>query len=229
MTTKTPIVLTGQTTLQSAQQLQPVLSVHVYEHALILSKATKTGMQEYPISPKALSKALGEKVVMRSGLLNPNIISVKEQGDTRTVVAYRPPQVTAIWLDGVDEPYNMPMPGMLMQRTIRGGRPTNYSIWAVKRRPMDESDQLYHAPLPNIGSTGSCWGTVQRPGPDQIKDNDLSPDWAQFLGSRFGNHMTGNRSRKYDKDVRKLYGELVGQDRYPLDDLMPTMTIAEVI
>jgi hypothetical protein len=41
------------------------------------------------------------------------------------------------------------------------------------------------------------------------------------LGSRFGNHYVSDASRQHPSDIRKMLLSLDGQDKYPLEDLVP--------
>jgi hypothetical protein len=79
---------------------------------------------------------------------------------------------------------------------------------------------LYHAPLPNVSENGVCWGTVMQPSMEELRSASLSPDWRQFLGSPFGNHTVNGKSRKFPKDLRKLYMALENKDKYPRNDLV---------
>jgi hypothetical protein len=94
-------------------------------------------------------------------------------------------------------------------------------MFAVKGRPRSTKAKLYSAPLPNVGSGGMCWGTVMRPTPEQLMSPNLEADWAAFLGSRFGTHNLSDKSKQHKNDLRKLYLELEGQEKYPMGDLIP--------
>jgi hypothetical protein len=83
---------------------------------------------------------------------------------------------------------------------------------------------LYRAPLPNINGDGSvCWGTVTKVKREALTGNDLAEDWAQLLGTPFGNHSVHGKCRSYDHDIRRLYIELEKRKArvYPKKELVP--------
>lgn len=208
----------GQSALQVAAQLQPRMTLTVYEHAIVMRRrGERGGMTEFAIDPSALAHALAAHVEFSTGLLSPNTLYVKQAGIARTVIEYRPPQVTGLWLEGSEAAIRIPLPGLIMFRTYNGGSP-NYRVFAVKERPTSLDADLFNAPLPNVGGGGVCWGTVAMPSREALEGVSLTEDWQQFLGSRFGNHTTEGKSKKH-KDIRNLYIALEGKKRYPLNDL----------
>lgn len=174
-----------------------------------MRRRTEAGTTEYPVSAEDIAAALASNVTFNTGLLTPNTICVLSEGAQRTVVEYRSPQKTALWLEGSEDPVRVPLPGLLLIRSITAGRDPDYRLYAVAERPATFDVPLYHAPLPNVYADGRiCWGTVARPGPEALAGNDLAGDWAQLFGTHFGNHMVHGKSRSYDHDIRRLYLDL---------------------
>lgn len=189
-----------------------------------MRKTTDDGMIEHPVSAEDVATALAAKVAFNTGLLTPNTICVLSEGARRAVVEYRPPQKTAIWLEGLEDPLRVPLPGLLMFRVTTASRDPDYRIYAVAERPTSYDTALYHAPLPNIYHTANvCWGTVARPKPDALAGNDLSADWAQLLDTPFGNHSVDGKCRRYPYDVRKLYLDMEKRNArvYPKREMIP--------
>lgn len=213
----------GQEALQVAQQLQPRMVLTVYDHSVIMRKrGPRGGMMEFAIDPSALASLLTTQVEFSTGLLSPNTLFVHQKGAQRTVVEYRPPEVTGLWLEGSEAAIRVPLPGLILIRVYSGGSPT-YRVFAVKSRPQSLDVPLFNAPLPNVSDTGVCWGTVAMPSAEALAGTSLAEDWRQFLGSRFGNHTTEGKSQKH-KDIRGLYVALEGKKRYPLNDLVAAKT-----
>ena len=211
----------GQTALDAAQQALPLLCLTFYDHAIILQKLSgKDKGMEYPVDPAAVAQALSAKIEFSTGLLNPNTLFVGQSGVQRKVIDYRPPQVTALWLDGEVDPLRVPLPGLIMRRITTDGKSPSYSLYAVQERPTIPDTPLYAAPLPNTGRDGTCWGSVARPTPAQLQGVSLEADWAQYLGSPFGSHQVDDKSLVFPKDIRKHFRVLAGTDSYPLDDLL---------
>ena len=72
-----------------------------------------------------------------------------------------------------------------------------YGVYAVKRRPETLDISLFHAPLPNVfGSGAICWGTVQRVTDTALRGASLAEDWTMLLGSSFGDHAVGGKSKR---------------------------------
>lgn len=211
-----PTNLTGTQALTVSREAQPLIILTVYQHAVTLHTP---GQTEYAIDPEQLHAVFQRDATISTGLLMPDILAVTESGEQRTVVAYRPAQPTAIWLEGSDDPVVVPMPALVMRRTT--GQRADYKVLAVKERPTTEDAQLYLPPLPNVGRNGVCWGTVRRPSKEKSRSNDLTPDWTAFLGSRFGNHDVGGKSRIYRDDIRKALLAYAKRDAWPTEDLVP--------
>ena len=221
----------GEKALNVAQEIEPQLVLTFYKHAIMLRKGVGAGLTEYPIDPSALATLLAEKISMSTGLLAENTLFVGQFGVVRKVIEYRPAEVTGIWLEGSDAPLRIPLPPLVMERSTTADRSPSYRVFAVMKRPETLDEKLYGAPLPNVGGGGVCWGTVARPSAEELKGTSLATDWKAFLGSRFGNHSVEGRSKKYPKDLRKLYMALEGVEAYPLDDLVESkpMTIADLV
>lgn len=194
-----------------------------YSYGAVMRRKTEAGVTEYPVSPEDIAQALASKVTFNTGILTPNTICVLSEGGRHTIVEHRPPQKTTLWLEGSEDPLRVPLPGLLMIRTTTAGRNPSYSIYAVKERPTGSDAPLYHVPLPNIYHTGHvCWGTVARPNPQAQAGNDLAEDWAQLLGTPFGNHSVQGKCRSFEHDVRRL---LIALDKrraraYPARELV---------
>lgn len=161
-------------------------------------------------------------VTWETGLLSPNTIYLSERGGMRIVAEYREPQMTGVWMDGSETAVRVPLPGLLLIRTVKGGQP-DYRLFAVKERPADLKAQLFHAPLPNVyGNGGICWGSVARPVGDALESTTLAKDWNYLLGTRFSDHGVNGKSKTNRDDIRKklIALEKRGVKRYPLSDLI---------
>ncbi len=176
------------------------------------------------MSPEDVAMALSNTIVFDSGLLGGNTLCVRSEGAKRTVVEYRPRQKTSLWLEGSQDALHVPLPGLIMIRATTANRDPQYEVYAVAERPASYDVPLYHAPLPNIFSSGGiCWGTVTKVKSDHLAGNDLSADWSQLLATPFGNHSVSGKCVSHRDDIRKLYVELE-QCRsrvYPKKELIP--------
>jgi hypothetical protein len=194
-------------------------------YGIVLLSQTEQGTVEKLVSPDGLAQMLSglAKPSWNTGLLSPGTIWIGDANGKRVVIEYRKPQLTGIWLEGSESALRVMLPGLLMVRAA-----SSYRVYAVKRRPRNLKAKLYNSPLPNVSSSGVCWGTVAVEKRDPVS---LSADWKAFLGSRFGDHTCGGKSKQQPQDIRKLLIELDGKgDSYPLSDLVDTrMRLENVI
>lgn len=194
---------------------------------------TPQGTTEKIVSPEGLANAMAQRPISwETGILTPNTIHVGSNAGVRTVVEYRPPQRTGIWLDDNPEPLRVPMPGLLLVRKSSGEGHPDYQIFAVKKRPSNLKTKLYVSPLPNTYRNGGiCWGNVARLESSVLDDVSLKADWSFLLGSGFNNHSVNGKSVKYSGDIRKLLIELDQQktEKYPLDDLVSASLALEAV
>ncbi|MBN8640103.1 MAG: hypothetical protein J0M07_32625 [Anaerolineae bacterium] len=219
--------------LTTALTEPPSLILSFYSYGVLLRKQEGELVTEYPVDPAQIALALAAKVTFDTGLLGGGTLLVRQNGVKRTVVAYRPPQKTGIFLDGSETALRVPLPGMILIRVTTDDKASQYGVFAVKRRPESLDFPLFHAPIPNVFSSGSiCWGTVPRVEDAALRGSSLANDWTMLLGSAFGDHAVGGKSKRQPQDIRKLLIELEGKKatRYPTGDLLPVKkTLAQVL
>jgi hypothetical protein len=209
--------------LTAALTEQPSMILSFYSYGIMLRKQEGTLVAEYPIDPAQLALALAAKVTFDTGFLAGNTLLIRQDGMKKTVVEYRPPQKTGIFLDGSEAALRVPLPGLVMIRVTTEGKAPQYGVYAVKRRPENLDILLFHAPIPNVfGSGAICWGTVQRVEDAALRGSTLAADWTMLLGSSFGDHAVGGKSKRQPHDIRKLLIELEGKKatRYLTGDLI---------
>jgi PRTRC genetic system protein B len=199
----------------------------------MLHKRDGERIQEYAVDPAQVALALSAKVTFDTGLLGGHTLLVRQEGVKKLIAEYRPPGKTGLFLEGSETALRVPLPGLILIRTTNDDRNPQYHLFAVKRRPTALTTPLYHAPLPNIFSSGSiCWGTVQRPTDRALKSTSLAEDWMQLLGSSFGDHAVHGKSQSHPRDIREKWIALEASKarRYPTSDLIPLKrTLAEVL
>jgi len=224
---KTPSVFDGTTYTQALSET-PQLTLSAYSFGWMLRKANPEtgGIVEYAVDPEQIAIALAATMEFTTGFIPDDIIYHKQVGVKQIVVGYRKQQKTGIWLDGREDAIRVPLPHMILIRTTTGESNPNYKLYACTKRPDSLTDELYHAPLPNIfGGGGICWGSVSRG--TNFKGMSLVNDWASLLSSPFGNHATGGKSKTHPRDIRKMLLELNKNQRrrvYPRSDLIPAKT-----
>lgn len=114
----------------------------------------------------------------------------------------------------------LPMPGLIF--ICRPGQPPR--VYAAKRRPSDMEAIIYHAPLFNVYNDGrSCAGNNKYP--DKLEEIPK----AFFLSFFSIVSDSAKRSKKYPDSLMKLWLELNGKTKYPMDDLVPLVRLKDVI
>jgi hypothetical protein len=91
---------------------------------------------------------------------------------------------------------------------------------ALSKRPSSEHDHLYHAPCPNVHTTGGiCQGNTPFP---VCSPRNIQTALTLFMeGSYFNADLSSGKCQSYPDDVRRLWAELDGRKRFPLSELAP--------
>jgi hypothetical protein len=231
--TTLPDSYNGLVALSTALQESPALTLNFYSYGIMMHCAREgKGTTEYPVSPAQLASVLSAKVGFETGLLSSNTLYIATEGIKRLVIEYRPPQKTALFLEGSETPVCIPLPGLVLVRATTANENPRYAIYAVKKRPTSLDDPLYLAPLPNTDRTGICWGTVKKPSTAALGSSTLDEDWTLLLGSIFTNHSLSGKSKSHPYDIRLKYIEMEKHKSrvYSTRDLHPAeLTLASVI
>jgi hypothetical protein len=119
--------------------------------------------------------------------------------------------------------YHLPMPPFVFV-----GYGSSYHVFVVKKQPAlslskgpsNERDQLYHAPCPNVHTTGGiCQGNTPFP---ICSPRHIQTALTLFLeGSLFNADLSRGKCKSHPEDVRELWAELDGRKRFPLSELVP--------
>ena len=214
--------------LNDALSEEPSLVLSFFSYGILLSRKIDSAYTEYPVSASDIAEALSAKICFDTGLMRDDMLLVQCEGLRETVVSFRKAQKTGLWLEGSDEPIRIPLPNLLLIRTSTGKTPS-YQVYAVKQRPETLDEELFHAPLPNVYSSGSiCWGTIRH---DQIDSASLQADWNRLLGTRFGSHACSGKSKSHQRDIREKWLSFSPRKRvYPKNDLISAnKTLAQAL
>ncbi len=169
------------------------------------------------LSPSAVTAAFSNEPI-DSGWLPASIVrwGCSEQGEWM-VQFYSPARYSLILSrEGVETVViTSPMPAFVFF-----GRGNNYWLWALKDKQFNSQCQVYHAPLPNVMSTGAiCFGDNS---PPPCSPQGISEAWKLFWNSVFTDHVVDNKSKFYPKDVRHHLWLLHERKtkQYPTKDLI---------
>ena len=197
-----------------------LMQMDVYEESILLRGFDKDANWVRMVSADELTAVFTQHLGFSSGLLPRDTLWWK-QTDTGFVVAlWREPQVWPVALQetAFQAPtrLKLPMPGLVF---ICAPQRSPW-VFAAKERPEHPDQELFCSPTFNTFDDGRvCPGTHQFPG-----EVGLIPE--SFFQSYFS--LTGdtlNRSQKHPENLLELWKEINGQEEYPVDDLVATITV----
>ena len=195
-----------------------------HETTVVHDYAKGRVVKTWVASPAEMAHALARELDLTTGLLGRETLWWNKRAEGITVAVWQAPKVWTIGLnEGPGKPlkrFQVPMPGLVF---IRLGSGQLY-VFAATERPGKEKAQLFHCPTLNVYASGAiCVGSHRFP----------TDPWkvpGAFFESYFSqNHLGAGKSAKHPKDVTKLWQELAGAKRFPLDDLLPHVLVADAM
>ncbi|MDE3073919.1 MAG: hypothetical protein KGJ86_00695 [Chloroflexota bacterium] len=201
------------------------LSVDFHHETTVVHDYAKGRVSRtWVVSASDIAHALARELDLSTGLLGRETLWWNKRADGVTVAVW---QAARVWTLGLNEGpgkplkrYEMPMPGLVFLRLANG----QIYVFAAKERPVRDNAQLYHCPTLNVYETGAvCVGSHRFP----------ADPWklpTAFFESYFSqNHLGTGKSAKHPKDITRLWEELNGAKRFPVDDLVPHMLVADAM
>lgn len=171
-----------------------------------------------------VAHALASDLSFGTGLLPADTLWWQNTRGGPVFALYVEPKIRKLALqESIKKPprrFNIPLPGLIF--LCRPGQPP--WVVACTKKPTKESDIVYHAPLLNIFRNGrSCPGSHTYP--TRVADVVQS-----FFVSFFSATADlQGRSKKYPKNVIKLWEELDGKGKFPVADLVKFGTIGDLM
>src|SRR5919202_2386902 len=178
------------------------------------------------VSALDVAHALASELDLTTGLLPPGALWLVKRSSGVWTALWQEPGIRTVRLrTSLEAPprrYRLPLPGLVFLCPPGGQAPY---VFAATARPRKPEEQLYHAPCHNLFDTGRvCVDTHPFPA-----DRARVP--AAFFESDFSAHPSTARgkSRRHHEDVGRLWDELDRARAFPLDDLLPLVTVAEAM
>ncbi len=193
-----------------------------YHQAVVLNFYDSEVATTKVVSAMDVAHALSNELAFGTGLLPPGTMWWRNTRGGPVFAIYEEPKIWRVALErGVKKPpqrFNLPMPGLIFLCSP-GQAPW---VFAVKKRPTKETDDVYHAPLCNIHQNGrSCAGSHQYP--TRVADMVQS-----FFASFFtASANLKDRSTKYPGNIVHLWEFLDNKKRFPAGDLVRIGTISD--
>ena len=195
-----------------------------YQDSIILYLLDKGVITTRQVSAQDISLAVLSEVSLNSGILPVSTLWWKQGKYGAQVALWRAPKTWPVALQTESfkpaRRFKLPMPGLVFLCTP-GNPPL---VYAAKKRPKKPGENIYHAPLFNVYQDGrTCPGTHRYP--YEVEKIPESFFTAFFTPAA----MSGGRSKQYPNDLLKLWEEIDGKARYPMDDLVKAGTIADIM
>ncbi len=200
------------------------LRLDFHHQAVVLTLFSGDGVETKIVSAMDVAHALATDLAFSTGLLPAGTLWWRNtrEGPVHALYVEGKVRTLALQLDANQPPlrFKIPLPGLIF--LCRPGKPP--WVYAVKKKPAKESDEVFKAPMCNVFESGlSCPGShTYPPTVEEVPES--------FLISFFS--ATGdlqNRSRMFPNSVVKLWQFLDKKKAYPLDDLIPHGRVADLM
>ena len=202
--------------------------IDIHQNAILLTTRVSENKEHVTearlVSANELAKAMAGTIPMRTGLLGDDTLWWEQTKNGPLHALWRPPGVWRVTIMETERSpikrLSLPMPGLVF--LCQSARPP--WLFAARKRPTKEDDQLYHAPVFNVYYNGeSCGGSHRYP--ERVEEIPES-----FFSSIFSGHGDrGARSITFGEDLFALWASLDGQNEYPMDDLVPSVKVADAM
>lgn len=176
------------------------------------------------VSAMDVAHTLANELSFCSGLLPDNTLWWRNTRGGPVYALYVEPKIWKVALqENIDKParrFTIPLPGLIFLCS-----PCQAPwVYAVKKRPTKEADEVDKAPLLNVHENGkSCAGSHRYP--PRVQDMVQS-----FFTAFFSNTADyQGRSAKFPNSVVKLWEFLDKKSTYPLEDLVKHGTVSDLM
>ena len=161
-------------------------------------------------------RAAFAQVETDSGWLHPSVRRLGENRHGPWFVSFWEPEPHKLNLGPGYGEIEVPLPPMLF-----AGFGRKHCVWALPHRRLGRDTKLYHAPLPNVHSSGEiCWGQND---PPPAEPGEVEKNWRFLLSAQFNGDLCNGKSQAHKADIRKQLVACAGLNRYPTKDLVSTM------
>jgi hypothetical protein len=202
------------------------LRLDFHEESVIVHDYAGGVVRTKLVSALDVAHALAGGLDLTTGLLPREALWWARTPGGMRVAVWREPRVWTIRLrerfDATPRRLRLPMPGLVF--VCMPARQAPY-VFAAKARPTSLDEQLYHCPAHNVFDSGRvCTGSHGFPA-----DPEKVPE--EFFHSFFS--VTGDtargKSQQFPDDIGQLWNTLRGRSVYPVEDLVPQLTVADAL
>lgn len=185
------------------------------EYQTVLHYRDGSGVVTRPVSFESVRSAFSD-LPSDHGWLDTRVRRVGSTRGKPFVVAEIPGATRGIFIEaegGDPLRFTVPMPPLVFF-----GSSTGWHVWALAAERFAPDAEAFHAPLPNIGPSGSiCWGDNRAP---KVDPRSMDAALELFWSAPFSSHEAAGRSVGHADDVRKLLADLNGKPEFPREQLV---------
>lgn len=201
------------------------LRLDFYNESVVMQKFDGALTEVKTVSITDVAEALTNQLDFNTGLLPRQTLWMANTQAGRRYAFWVEPQVRTLGLQlkAFEPPafIHIPLPGLIFI-CLPGRAPWVFATQA--KRPGSPSARVYHAPFYNVFDSGEvCPGNHKFP---QAVEKIPDSFFESFFSADADPH---GRSKKHPKDVGEMWKELEGKKRYPIRDLMPFGTVADLM
>ena len=202
------------------------LRVDFHDECTVIHDHANGRVRSKVVSALDIAHALARELDLSTGILPPAALWWTNTAGGPRIAVWCEPRIWAVSLretpGGAPRRLRLPFPGLVF--LCLPARQAPY-VFAARERPTSPDAQLFHTPAYNVFKSGRvCVGSHAFPA-------DPARVPAAFFESHFS--VTGDtaagKSRRHPGDIGKLWHELDRKERYPLDDLVPQLTVADAM
>ncbi len=189
-------------------------------HYLFKYKEMKA-WQDSPADNHTISKSIREPEVAAafshigsdSGYLQDGVIRVGNNSQGSWFVLVNKPAKYTIEIIGKGK-MTIPVPLLVLI-----GAKGLFNIYALATKDFSPDAVAFHAPFPNVNSTGwICWGTGNKL--PKVAANKANEVIDLFLKSPFNYDLKNGKSKSCSDDITKKYPLITNKDQYPVKDMV---------
>jgi hypothetical protein len=178
------------------------------------------------VSARDVAHALARELDLTTGLLPRDALWWARTSSGTRVALWREPAVWAVRLRerpaAPPRRLRLPLPGLVFVCLPGGQAPY---VFAAAHRPRSLDERLAACPCFNVFPSGRvCTGSHRFPtDPERVPDAFFESYFSVTADTARG------KSRRYPDDVGRLWAELDGRGAFPVDDLVPQLTVADAL
>ena len=198
--------------------------IDFYHQAVVLNTYDEETVSTRVVSAMDIAHALANDLAFGTGLLPPETLWWRNTRGGPIYAIYVSPRIwkVALATDLKKGPkrFTIPLPGFIF--LCSPGKPP--WVYAVKKRPTKETDDIFSAPLCNIFEDGrSCPGNNKYP--TRVADTVQSFFTSFFTAAA----SLRKRSQKYPDNVLRLWEFLDKKKTFPIDDLVRIGNVKDLL